>query len=284
MTHVRDSKVRYMISPEVLRLPPAPPWTLAPSSGLAIASTEYARLRALALAEGGDPGMAIRTELTNAMSVAESIDETVFFGINANTLSMDIRAWDMWEHVCRTQGTSPLRTAAEAREFPERNAHLLACLLLHAFGAAASAPQGLAELLHARLQPAPPCVDPRAPLVPDTRLTLARPATSYLAEVLHKALSPSSPSVPSPDAPLRPRPPSPLSPSRESADPRGVGTREPFTAPSAKTTGTLQISRYGIHSARGVSPPCHPAWCVCVNVLCLVRSGLYWCVVNEQSR
>ena len=77
--------------------------------------------------------MAIRTELTNAMAVAESIDETVFFGINANTLSMDVRAWDMWEHVCRTQGTSPLRTAAEAREFPERNARLLACLLLHAF-------------------------------------------------------------------------------------------------------------------------------------------------------
>ena len=116
-----------------LRLPPAPPWTLAPSSGLAVASTEYARLRALALAEGGDPSMAIRTELSNAMSVAESIEETVFFGINANTLSMDIRAWDMWEHVCRTQGTSPLRTASEAREFPERNAHLLACLLLHAF-------------------------------------------------------------------------------------------------------------------------------------------------------
>ena len=116
-----------------LRLPPAPPWALVPSSGLAVASTEYARLRALALAEGGDPGMAIRTELTNAMAVAESIDETVFFGINANTLSMDVRAWDMWEHVCRTQGTSPLRTAAEAREFPERNARLLACLLLHAF-------------------------------------------------------------------------------------------------------------------------------------------------------
>jgi hypothetical protein len=39
----------------------------------------------------------------------------------------------MWERVCRAQGTSPLRTAAEARDFPERNAHLLACLLLHAF-------------------------------------------------------------------------------------------------------------------------------------------------------
>jgi hypothetical protein len=77
--------------------------------------------------------MAIRTELTDAMTVAGVIDETIFFGINANTLNTDVRAWDMWERVCRAQGTSPLRSAAEARDFPERNAHLLACLLLHAF-------------------------------------------------------------------------------------------------------------------------------------------------------
>jgi hypothetical protein len=67
------------------------------------------------------------------MTVAGVIDETIFFGINANTLNTDVRAWDMWERVCRAQGTSPLRSAAEARDFPERNAHLLACLLLHAF-------------------------------------------------------------------------------------------------------------------------------------------------------
>jgi hypothetical protein len=77
--------------------------------------------------------MAIRAELSDALAVTAVIDETVFFGINANTLGMDVRAWDMWERVCRSQGTSPLRTAAEARDFPERNAHLLACLLLHAF-------------------------------------------------------------------------------------------------------------------------------------------------------
>ena len=116
-----------------LRLPPAPPWQHAQSSSLAAASSEYAKLRALALAEGGDPGMALRAELAEAMSVATVLEETIFFGINANTLDMDVRAWAMWESVCRSQGTSPLRTAAEARDFPERNAHLLACLLLHAF-------------------------------------------------------------------------------------------------------------------------------------------------------
>jgi len=76
--------------------------------------------------------MAIRTELSNVLATTAVIDETIFFGINANTLSMDIRAWEAWERVCRAQGTSPLRTASEARDFPERNAHLLACLLLHA--------------------------------------------------------------------------------------------------------------------------------------------------------
>ena len=66
-------------------------------------------------------------QLTNAMALggygslrSRTVEETIFFGINANTLEiLDVRAWDMWEHVCRTQGTSPLalRTAAEARDF-----------------------------------------------------------------------------------------------------------------------------------------------------------------------
>jgi len=116
-----------------LQLPPAPPWEKAQASGLALASAEYARLRAAALAEGGEPNMAIRTELSNVLATTAVIDETIFFGINSNTLEMDVRAWEAWERVCRAQGTSPLRTAAEARNFPERNAHLLACLMLHAF-------------------------------------------------------------------------------------------------------------------------------------------------------
>mmetsp|Transcript_34145 Transcript_34145/g.89816 ORF Transcript_34145/g.89816 Transcript_34145/m.89816 type:complete len:267 (+) Transcript_34145:731-1531(+) len=39
----------------------------------------------------------------------------------------------MWEHVCSKLGTNPLRTPEDARQRPERNAYLLACLLLHAF-------------------------------------------------------------------------------------------------------------------------------------------------------
>lgn len=53
--------------------------------------------------------------------------------VNANTWETDKRAWDMWELICEGYETSPLRTAAEARAYPERNAHLLAALMLHAF-------------------------------------------------------------------------------------------------------------------------------------------------------
>ena len=89
--------------------------------------------------------------------------------------------------------------------------------------ASAVAPQELAELLHARLQPVSPYACPHAPPAPGPRPTAAQPAASYLAEVLHKALSPSSPSVSPPEAlPPRPRLPSPPSPLPGSADPRGV--------------------------------------------------------------
>ena len=98
-------------------------------------------VRALALAEGGDPGMAICTELTNAMVVTATMDETVFFGINANTLSMDVRAWDMWEHECRTQGTSPLRVRPRCDSAGEPYSHhflhsLLRAALTHLYGPA----------------------------------------------------------------------------------------------------------------------------------------------------
>ena len=74
--------------------------------------------------------MALREEISANLTSGEALEEVVFFGVNANTLSTDVRAWDMWETVCRSHGTSPLRTAAEARDFPERNAHLLAALML----------------------------------------------------------------------------------------------------------------------------------------------------------
>ena len=114
-------------------MPPAPPWIPERGSNLARASSSYAQLRRIAMSQGGEPGMALRAEISSQLTSSEVLEEVVFFGINANTLSTDVRAWDMWETVCRSHDTSPLRTAAEARDFPERNAHLLATLMLHAF-------------------------------------------------------------------------------------------------------------------------------------------------------
>ena len=131
--------------------------------------------------------------------------------------------------------------------------------------ASAVAPQELAELLHARLQPVSPYACPQAPPAPGPRPTAAQPAASYLAEVLHKALSPSSPSVSPPEAlPPRPRLPSPPSPLPGSADPRGVGTREPFTAPSAKrrlherTPAPYARSEACGYRRPPLGPSCHP--------------------------
>lgn len=53
-------------------------------------------------------------------------------GVRPGTRKKDDRAWLLWEHVCRAHGTSPLRSADEVTRHPERNAYLLACLLMHA--------------------------------------------------------------------------------------------------------------------------------------------------------
>ena len=66
-------------------------------------------------------------------ALADAMNEGMLYGVNANTADKDLRAWEMWEHVCQMHGTSPLRTAEDARTRPERNAHLLAVLMLHAF-------------------------------------------------------------------------------------------------------------------------------------------------------
>ena len=77
--------------------------------------------------------MALRGNLADLVAVTTAVEGYVTYGTNANTAKKDERAWQMWVVVCKQQGTSPLRTAADARDRPERNAHLLAALLMHAF-------------------------------------------------------------------------------------------------------------------------------------------------------
>ena len=70
------------------------------------------------LANGGEPGMQLRADIADLVGVAMAHEDVVDFGINSNTARIDERAWAMWEHVCACQGASPLRTAADVREFP----------------------------------------------------------------------------------------------------------------------------------------------------------------------
>jgi len=77
--------------------------------------------------------MHLGSHLDELMTAMASVDDVVEFGVNANTEKIDERAWEMWEFVCERQGTTPLRTAADVRDYPDHPAHLLACLLLHAF-------------------------------------------------------------------------------------------------------------------------------------------------------
>ena len=72
-------------------------------------------------------------ETSSLLALTTAMQDSVTYGVNANTATTDERAWDLWEHICREHDTSPLRTTREAREHPERNSHLLAVLLLHAF-------------------------------------------------------------------------------------------------------------------------------------------------------
>ena len=102
-------------------------------SPLAKASRLHMQARVEAMSRGGDDDMALRAEADVLSRVGDALEEMMEFGVNSNTLNKDERAWIMWEEVCADLGTSPLRTAAEVRNFPERNAHLLAVLLLRAF-------------------------------------------------------------------------------------------------------------------------------------------------------
>ena len=77
--------------------------------------------------------MAFRSDVIESiLSSADLINEYLEFGVNPSTARKDERAWMLWEQVCECYGTNPYRTALEARERPERNAHLLSALMFHA--------------------------------------------------------------------------------------------------------------------------------------------------------
>ena len=82
----------------------------------------------------GHPDMAFRADLGNLGAIAEAAGETISHGINHNTAKkMDEHASEFWEHICKPHGTSPMRSEQDVRDYPARNAHLLAALLMYAF-------------------------------------------------------------------------------------------------------------------------------------------------------
>ena len=103
-----------------------------PMSRLAVAARHNARATALRMFQGPSD-MAFNSEVAaSVLSYVDTIHDYSDLGINASTAKKDERAWGMWEVVAEAHGTSPLRTADDVREFPQRNAHLLAALMFHA--------------------------------------------------------------------------------------------------------------------------------------------------------
>ena len=116
-----------------MSFPAAPPKRAKQETSLLEAGKKYAQARMLAFTEGGEPGMALRADIASLMPVADAMEELIEHGVNANTWDKDSRAWEFWVVICNAHGCSPMRTAAEARDYPERNAHLLAALMFYAF-------------------------------------------------------------------------------------------------------------------------------------------------------
>ena len=100
-------------------------------SQLGTASAEFARERATRVAEGeGDMALHGAPHALHTFSL--HLNEHIQEGLNSHTAAKDMRAWDMWCDICEELGTNPRRTPEEVRDFPERNAFLLACLLMRA--------------------------------------------------------------------------------------------------------------------------------------------------------
>ena len=99
-----------------------------PQTSLSLASKNLAMRRALTLS--GNDDMALKSP--SLLFISQTIDNYVEYGVNANTLKKDNSAWLLWEDVCAQQGTTPMRSAEDVRDHPQRSTHLLTVLLLHA--------------------------------------------------------------------------------------------------------------------------------------------------------
>ena len=102
------------------------------SSALFRASATYAKSQAQLL-EAGEGDMALAADTSHLTTLMRTVDTLSTSGINASTRKKDERVWLLWETVCENLGTNPLRTAQDVREHPQKNAFLMAVLMLYAY-------------------------------------------------------------------------------------------------------------------------------------------------------
>ena len=116
-----------------LRLPAAPE-TRADglSDALSRASSKFAESSSIRFTQAGEPSMRLTGDPSELARAAQVVDSYSTHGVNAGTAAKDNRAFTLWEKVCEHFGTSPTRTAQDAKENPERNAFLLVSLMLYA--------------------------------------------------------------------------------------------------------------------------------------------------------
>lgn len=108
------------------------------------------------------------------------------------------------EAVCAAHGTFPLRTAADARSHPERNSHLLAALMMHAFAICRPRTRGAAFI-----KPRSALAYPLAMVRIFTRWGVPMPPYRNARSFALPPLAP-VPRVPRPAHSLAPRPAEPM--------------------------------------------------------------------------
>ena len=75
--------------------------------------------------------MRLNANVQAIASAAVASSDIINHGVNAGTAYKDDRAWSLWEKVCSHFNTSPLRSAADVRDHPERTTFLLTSLMMY---------------------------------------------------------------------------------------------------------------------------------------------------------
>ena len=98
-------------------------------STLRARSREMAQTRLARLTDVTNPG-ALKAARPFLEAIFMSAEDLMDYGVNYNTMTKDIKAWDEWEDFCRVVDTDPLRTAEMMRRDPDCESDVLALFAL----------------------------------------------------------------------------------------------------------------------------------------------------------